>query len=154
LNNPPDAGATPSAPEPVAQPAAPASAGTDTPYLKVNDRTVYKSQDEAIKGFNELQTRLTSLSKWDEVIGKQFQNATPEVVANALNELLDFREKQAAAASSQPSAATVQAASQGDRAAYDSLSPEWKAHIDFLAKNKDVLLEKLGLSGLQETVSS
>lgn len=40
----------------------------DAPYLKVNDRTVYKTAEDAVKGFNEAQQRITSLSEYQKTL--------------------------------------------------------------------------------------
>lgn len=139
--NAPDSGATPPASE-GAQPAATPAAGAATPpYLKVNDRTVYNSAEDAIKGFNELQGRVTSLSQWEQLIASPidkggFGLTDPKQVAALLDELADIRAKnqQQATPAADSTASAVQKAAAGDKLAYDSLSPEWKAHVDYLRK--------------------
>jgi hypothetical protein len=107
----------------------------------VNDRTSYNSADDAIKGFTELQGRVTSLSQWEQLIGAPvdkggFGLTDPKQVAALLDELADIRAKnqQQATPAADSTATAVQKAAAGDRIAYESLSPDWKAHVDYLRK--------------------
>ena len=160
--NAPDAGATPPASDGAQPAAAPAGTPATPAFLKVNDRTVYNSADDAIKGFTELQGRVTSLSQWEQLIAAPLEKggfglSDPKQVAALLDELAEIRAKnqpgQATPASAADSTATaVQKAAAGDRVAYDSLTPEWKAHVDYLQKLGYVTQD--ALRPLQERVDS
>lgn len=150
--NAPDPGATP--PADGAQPAAtPPAAAATPPFLKVNDRTVYNSADDAVKGYNELQGRVTTLAQWDQLMKEGF---TAEQVAQYLDELAELRAKNQPATPTDSTASNVQKAAAGDKLAYDSLSPEWKAHVDYLRKlgyvDENALNDKL--KPLQERLDS
>ena len=154
--NAPDAGATPPAPE-GGQPAAAPPAGAATPpFLKVNDRTVYNTAEDATKGFNELQSRVTTLSQWNQLMEEGF---TAEDVAKYLDEFAELRAKNqppATPGAADSTATAVQKAAAGDKLAYDSLTPEWKAHVDYLRKlgyvDENALNDKL--KPLMERVDS
>jgi hypothetical protein len=159
------------APEPVVTPsgdggappaAAPGPAATP-PFLKVNDRTSYNSAEDAIKGFTELQGRVTSLSAWEQKIAAPLEKGgfgitDPEQVAALLDELADIRAKQQGsqatpASTAASTASTVQKAAAGDKVAYESLSPEWKAHVDYL-KQLGMFVTPDALRPLQEKVDA
>jgi len=168
LLNDPNAGATPPAvdsatpPESSSAPATPPAATPQQPFLKVNDRTSYLSPEDAIKGYQELQGRVTSLSQWEQLIAAPidkggFGITDPKQVAALLDELAEHRTKsqgqQATPATPNRSdAATVQAAAAGDRVAYESLSPEWKAHVDYL--NKLGYVTKDALKPIEEKLNA
>jgi hypothetical protein len=44
----------------------PAPAKPEEPYLAVNDRTVYKTKDDAVRGYNEAANRIAQLSAWEK----------------------------------------------------------------------------------------
>ena len=170
----PDTQAAPtSAPAPAA---APAATPAESYFLEVNDRTRYKTADEAKAGFTEAQNRITQLSQWEKLIaaptvvdpvtGEErggFGISDPQQVAKLLDELAGLvtsgaykfdegtgklvRTEPTAtatpAAGAASTAATVQAAAAGDKVAYDSLTPEWKAHVDYMKKAGFVTEDKL-----------
>lgn len=76
--------------------------GAEQPFLRVNERTVYKTQEEALRGFNEAQGRITSLSQLqnqiEHYVGKG--KATPEYVSALLTELVQERQAKAQGAKS------------------------------------------------------
>lgn len=75
--------------------------GSNEPYLKINDRTSYADQAAAIKGFNEAQARITSLSGFTKVLEKYgAKDANPEYLEGIIVDYLKRvdAEKVAAAA--------------------------------------------------------
>jgi len=70
------------------------------PFLQVNERTIYKTPDEAKAGFVEAQKTITSLSGMktlvESYVGKG--NASPEVIKSLFEELVAARAEKAAAA--------------------------------------------------------
>src|SRR5258706_6567092 len=123
--NAPEPVVTPSEPASSTPAAAPPAAAATPPFLKVNDRTSYNSADDAIKGYNELQGRVTSLSAWEAMISAPIEKGgfgltDPKQVAALLDELADIRAKQNQSATPTANApgstaAAVQKAAAGDR---------------------------------------
>jgi hypothetical protein len=142
--------ATPDAPSSTPVPAAP----TAEPFLKIDDRTIYADRDAATKGWTNLKSERDRLAKFEET-AKQYGVNDPAVIAQLFEELLQHRERSAQATpatGARTDAATVQAAQSGDRAAYDSLSPEWKAHVDYL--NQLGYVTKDALKPIQDQLQS
>src|SRR5579872_272812 len=75
----------------------PAAAKPEEPYLRVNERTVYKTQDDAVRGYNEAASRIAQLSGWEKR-AKQYGLSTPEQLDAVANELLALRKEKADAA--------------------------------------------------------
>lgn len=74
----------------------------EEPYLAVNERTVYKTKDDAVRGYNEAANRIAQLSAWEKQ-AKQYGLSDPkqlDAVANRISEL----EKQLADAKKQATA--------------------------------------------------
>jgi hypothetical protein len=69
----------------------------EEPFLSVNDRTVYKSKDDAIRGYNEAANRIQALSAWEKT-AKQYGLTDAKQLEEVAKELLAAREKLAAAA--------------------------------------------------------
>jgi hypothetical protein len=104
---------TPSATPPAAPPST-----ADTPFLDLNNgRQVYKTREEAIRAYTEAGNRIAELSPWEALAKEGF---TPQQVQQYLDELAQVRADKAAEAARQAAAAGPQ------------LSPEWKAHLEFL----------------------
>lgn len=136
--------ATPApAAEPAAVPAPPAAAATPPaePFLQIDDRTKYATREDAMKGWKELNEYSGKLRPFEVLMkpvaeggfGLTAEAAVAHLDAYA-NELATRQSAQAIPASGKSDAATVQAAAQGDKLSYDSLTPEWKAHVDHLKK--------------------
>lgn len=100
----------------------------DEPFLPVNDRTVYKTREDAIKGYTEAQKTITSLSEYQKV-AKEFGISDPKTIKTLFLELLDRREKEKAAKTQTSQKPTAE----GDDE--EQLTPELKAAIKFLQKN-------------------
>lgn len=69
----------------------------EEPFLSVNERTVYKSKDDAIRGYSEAANRIAQLSVWEKEAKKYGLTSASELKAVA-DELLALRQKQADAA--------------------------------------------------------
>jgi len=69
----------------------------DEPFLRVNERTVYKTTDDAVRGYNEAASRIAQLSGWEKR-AKQYGLSTPEQLDAVANELLALRKEKADAA--------------------------------------------------------
>ena len=81
----PDAGEV----EPAAKP--------EEPYLRVNERTVYKTQDDAVRGYNEAASRIAQLTGWEKQ-AKQYGLSDPRQLQQVADELLQLRKEKAEAA--------------------------------------------------------
>lgn len=69
----------------------------EEPYLSVNERTVYRTKDDAIRGYNEAASRIAQLSGWEKT-AKQYGLTDPKEFVAVANELLEARAKLAEAA--------------------------------------------------------
>lgn len=82
----------PSGDEPTAQdPATP-----EEPFLPVNDRTVYRTREDAIRGYNEAANRIAALSAWEKS-AKQWGLSDPRQFDAVAQELLELRKQLASA---------------------------------------------------------
>lgn len=79
-------------PEPETDPAEPSK-----PFLTVNERTVYKSSDDAVRGYNEAANRIAQLSAWEKQ-AKQWGLSDPNQLDAVAKELLELRQAKADAA--------------------------------------------------------
>lgn len=120
-----------------AAPVTPAQPTADAPFLKVNDRQVYKTQDEAIRAYGEASSRIAQLSPWEALAKEGF---TPEQVQTYLDELAQLRASQ-----NQPAQPAAPAQPQ--------MSPEWKSAIDYM-KSLGVFPTADQLTKLQTQVES
>lgn len=81
----------------------------EQPYLKINDRTVYKTPEDAIKGFNAAQERITSLSEYQKAL-EEFgapKGADAQYLRGVIQEylkLVEEREATKAASGKKPTA--------------------------------------------------
>src|ERR1700688_348397 len=62
----------------------------EEPYLAVNDRTVYKTKDDAVRGYNEAASRIAQLSGWEKQ-AKQYGLTDPAQLDAIAKELLQAR---------------------------------------------------------------
>ena len=97
-------------PPPVADPTpqvSPAGDGTATqePFLTIDDRTSYKTREDAVKGWQDTKQRAIELSPWGE-FAKRYRFETAEDAEAVLAEYLDLK-KQAEAAAAQPAPVAV-----------------------------------------------
>ena len=79
------------------------AAKAEEPYLSVNERTVYKTKDDAIRGYNEAASRIAQLSTWEKQ-AKQYGLTDPKQLDAVANELLALRKEKADAAAAAKSA--------------------------------------------------
>ena len=64
----------------------------EEPFLRVNDRTVYKSKDDAVRAYDEAGKRIASLTAWEKA-AKGYGIDRPEVLTSIFDETLSLREK-------------------------------------------------------------
>ena len=69
----------------------------DEPFLPVNDRTIYKTREDAVRGYNEAANRIQQLSRWEQE-AKQWNLSDPTELRAVANELLQLRREKAEAA--------------------------------------------------------
>jgi hypothetical protein len=69
----------------------------EEPFLPVNDRTIYKTREDAVRGYNEAANRIQQLSQWEKE-AKQWGLGDPSQLRNVANELLQLRREKAEAA--------------------------------------------------------
>ncbi len=69
----------------------------EEPFLPVNDRTVYRTREDAVRGYNEAANRIQQLSQWERE-AKQWGLADPTQFRAVANELLQLRREKAEAA--------------------------------------------------------
>jgi hypothetical protein len=70
----------------------PVPAKPEEPFLSVNERTVYKTREDAIRGANEAANRIAQLSGWEKR-AKQYGLSTPEQLDSVATELLQLRKE-------------------------------------------------------------
>jgi hypothetical protein len=105
-----------------------ASGENESPFLAVNDRTSYKTREDALKGFNEAQSRITTLSGYEKVLKKYgAKDANPELLERIVTEYLTLKNDKGKTATTTPTATT----SPED----DGLTAEDKAALKWLEKN-------------------
>jgi len=63
-------------------------------FLVVNDRTKFKTQEDAIKSFNEAGQTISRLSGWEKEMSR-FGVADPQTASQLLSELVEFRNTKA-----------------------------------------------------------
>ena len=100
-----------------------------TPFLKVNDRTSYRTADDAIKGFNEAQSRIGTLSNYEKLFKKYgVTNPSPELAEQIVTEYIKLRD-----AAKQGKGAEAKPATTG--ADGEELTAEQKQAIKWLEQN-------------------
>lgn len=70
----------------------------EEPFLAVSDRQVYKTREEALRGFNEAGQRIAALSAYEKAV--KGYGVTPEDLPKLLDELIESRQAKEAAAKS------------------------------------------------------
>lgn len=118
--------------------------GADEPFLQVNDRTTYKTREEALKGFEEAQKTITSLSGFKkalEDLGAP-KDADANYLKGLLTEYIRLAQAEKAAKAAAPSKKTT---SSEDDKEFEGMSPELVAQTkrgrEWLKQNA----EKVGL---------
>ena len=69
----------------------------DEPFLPVNDRTVYRTREDAVRGYNAAANRIQELSQWEKS-ARTWGLADPAQLDAVANELLQLRREKAEAA--------------------------------------------------------
>lgn len=69
----------------------------EEPFLSVNERTVYKSKDDAIRGYNEAANRIAQLSAWEKE-AKRYGLTNANDLKAVAEEILALRQAKAEAA--------------------------------------------------------
>lgn len=87
----------------------------EEPFLRVNDRTVYKTREEALKGYEESGKRISALSKWEKA-GREGGLEDPQSLPQLLNELRELRAAKAAAAQTAPKGTETKLTPEQDKA--------------------------------------
>jgi len=72
--------------------------GADGYFLNVDERTRYKTADEAITGFKNAGQRIAELSAWEKEVADVYDVHDPRQVASILEEYIQLKEAQASAA--------------------------------------------------------
>ena len=62
------------------------------PFLKVDDRTIYWTEDDARKGGIQAGQRIAQLSKWEKIVAKKYGITDPTEAAALLDELVARRQ--------------------------------------------------------------
>ena len=75
----------------------PGAAKSEEPFLPVNDRTIYKTREDAVRGYNEAANRIAQLSGWEKQ-AKQYGLTDPRQLDAVAQELLQLRKEKADAA--------------------------------------------------------
>lgn len=66
-------------------------------FLTVNDRTKYKTQQDAVKGYNEASQRIAQLSPWEKEVSQAFGGLTPQQAKGIINEYVRMKQAERAA---------------------------------------------------------
>lgn len=74
------------------------SGSGDEDFLVVDERTKYKTREDAVKAYQSAGQRISQLSAWDKEVGQAFNVSDPRQVAAALREYLEMKEAAKAAA--------------------------------------------------------
>lgn len=64
----------------------------EEPFLSVNERTVYKTREDAVRGANEAASRIAQLSGWEKE-AKQYGLTDPKQLNAVAKELLELRKE-------------------------------------------------------------
>jgi len=68
------------------------AAKPEEPFLSVNERTVYKTREDAVRGANEAASRIAQLSGWEKQ-AKQYGLTDPKQLDAVAKELLELRKE-------------------------------------------------------------
>jgi hypothetical protein len=124
----------------------------DEYFLTVDDRTRYKTQEEAVKGYQESGRRIAELTPWQQQ-AQEYGLRDPRDLAALLDELIEYRANRGnqgrGTEQTQPKSTP---ASAGD----GNVSAEQKQAIEWLSKHgvEAGLVNKQELAELRETLDS
>lgn len=127
--------------------------GQDEYFLSVDDRTRYKTSEEAIKGFQESGRRIAELTPWQQQ-AQEYGLRDPRDLAALLDELIDYRAKAGSQARGAESQQTKPAA--GGAGDGSNVTPEQKQAVEWLSKHgvEAGLVSKQELAELKETLET
>src|SRR5690348_12178158 len=105
----------------------------DQPFLKISDRTVYKTADDAIKGYNEAQNRISSLTGYEKLFKKYgVDKPSPELAEQIVTEYIKLRDAAKSGKGSQEDKSKSTGTAEDDQ-----LTPEQKNAIKWLQDNAE-----------------
>lgn len=109
--------------------------GQDDYFLTVNDRTKYRTREDAVKAFSEAGNRIAQLSVWDKEVAQKFGGLTPQQVQGLLLEYIQL--KQAAQPGNSGSGSSKQNAQngQGGQGGQPEQTAEEREAVEFLKKH-------------------
>ena len=104
---------------------------TDSYFLTVDDRTRYKTQEEAVKGFQNAGKRIAELSAWEKEIADVYDVHDPKQIAAIVDEYIQMKEAQAKAEADAAGKGKETTATHTD---VTKLSPKEQAAFEWLKK--------------------
>lgn len=130
--------------------------GNETYFLEVDDRTRYRTSDEAVQGYREAGQRIAELTPWQQV-AQEYGLRDPNEISALLDELIGLRANRDSGANGRSNAAPTNTPP-ATPANVDPNSPEGKAAaaIEWLKANaeKAGLVDKNSLASFQERIDS
>ena len=133
--------------DPAGDPTDPVVEKVDEPYLAVNDRTTYKTKDEAIKGYNEAANRIAQLSGWEKQ-AKIYGLTDPRQLDAVASELLALRQEKADAAK-QAGIKTQKSSSADPKAKEAEQVREYMRNLGYVSKDD----QEAALKELREQIA-
>lgn len=123
----------------------------DEDFLVVDDRTKYRTREDALKGFQEAGKRIASLSAWERNLASRYNGATPEQVADWLE---DYRKLRTAEEQRQADADRKSKETSSKTTSDGELDPEEEKALKWLQKMGPRLgyVPKEDLLAMQEQV--
>lgn len=116
---------------PESQSTADDSTAGDEDFLVVDDRTKYRTREDALKGFQEAGKRIASLSAWERNLAARYGNATPEQITDWLE---DYRKLRIEAESRAAQEAERKSKESGKTTSDEELDPEEEKALKWLQK--------------------
>ena len=126
-------------------PTDPTPAKPEEPYLSVNDRTVYKTKDDAVRGYNEAASRIAQLSGWEKQ-AKEYGLSDPKQLQAVANELLALRKEKADAAAKLASTPKTEEPADPKKAAETKQVKEYLKNLGYISKEE----QAEGMKALQD----
>lgn len=103
----------------------------EKPFFRVNDRTVYKTEDEARRGFDEAGRTIARLTPWEKE-ARQWGLDDPKALRTIFNEVLELRELKKGMEKQAAGGGKPQATTSDDQV---ELTPDEKKALDWLKKS-------------------
>jgi hypothetical protein len=121
----------------------------DEPFLPVNDRTTYRTREDAIAGFNSAAQRIQELSQWEKQ-AKQWNLTDPRQLDAVANELLALRKEKAEAAAQAGKRNTATVSDPADpKAKEEAQVREYMKNLGYISKED----QEEALKELREAVA-